>query len=313
MRLISLVIPFYNESNTVGAFFNRAIPVANKLVDYEFEFICVDDGSNDDTCKNLLAVSDPRIKVIQFSRNFHKEAALTAGLDFASGDAVIPMDCDLQDPPELITEMLKKWSEGYEVVLAKRADRSSDSASKRIAAKLFYKIHNLVADFKIPENVGDFRLLDRTVVAAIKKMPERQRFMKGIFAWVGYKTAELEYVRAPRAIGKTSWSEWKLWNFALEGITSFSTLPLRIWTYIGMSFAGIAFAYGAWIILRTLIRGVDLPGYASIFTAILFVGGLQLVGIGVLGEYIGRTYQETKQRPVYLVRKLYNITQDSAP
>lgn len=306
-KKISLIIPFFNEENTVAVFFATLIPVVNSVLQYDFEFICIDDGSTDATLDRLLAIKDPRIKIIQFSRNFKKEAALTAGIDYCSGDAVIPLDSDLQDPPELILEMLKKWEEGFEVVLAKRIDRSTDSFIKRNSAKIFYKIHNCLADDKIPENVGDFRLMDRAAVEALKKLPERQRFMKGLFAWVGFKTAVVEYKRELRVSGYTKWNKWKLWNFALEGITSFSTIPLRVWTYLGLSFAILAIVYGMWIMLRMLWQGVDVPGYASLLTAILFIGGIQLIGIGVLGEYIGRMYQETKQRPIYLVRKIYNF------
>lgn len=304
MKTISLIIPFYNEEDIVQAFFLRIFSIVNEFKQYEFEFVCVDDGSDDNTFANLTKVKDKRIKIIQLSRNFRKEAALTAGIDFATGDAVIPIDADLQDPPEVIAAMLQKWEEGFEVVLAKRKDRASDSWLKRNSARCFYKLHNWLADRSIPENVGDFRLMDRVVVEALKTLPERQRFMKGLFAWVGFKSTVIEYARPERVSGKTKWSKWKLWNFALDGITSFSTVPLRIWGYLGTLFAVVAFFYGGWIVLRTLIYGIDLPGYASLFVAILFIGGIQLIGIGVLGEYLGRTYQETKQRPIYVVRKV---------
>ncbi|EKE01429.1 MAG: hypothetical protein ACD_21C00133G0002 [uncultured bacterium] len=306
MKTISLVVPFYNEGDTVFDFFKRIFPIVNEIKRYDFEFVCVDDGSDDDTCANLLKVKDRRIKIIQLSRNFRKEAALTAGIDFATGDAVIPIDADLQDPPELIAMMLQKWEEGFEVVLAKRKSRLSESWLKRTTAKYFYKLHNWLADLNIPENVGDFRLMDRVVVEALKKLPERQRFMKGLFAWVGFKSTVIEYDRPERISGTTKWNKWKLWNFAIDGITSFSTLPLRVWGYLGTLFALIAFLYGGWIMLRTLLFGVDLPGYASLFVAVLFIGGIQLIGIGVLGEYLGRAYQETKRRPIYVVRKIIN-------
>ena len=304
MKTISLVIPFYNEGDTVLDFFNQILPVVNEIEQCVFEFVCVDDGSDDNTFANLLRIKDKRIKIIQLSRNFKKEAALTAGIDFAIGDAVIPIDADLQDPPELITVMLQKWQEGFEVVLAKRRNRLTDSWLKRNCAKYFYKLHNWLADFKIPDNVGDFRLMDRVVIEALKKLPERQRFMKGLFAWVGFNSTIIEYDRPIRISGTTKWSKWKLWNFALDGITSFSTLPLRVWSYLGFLLALIAFFYGSWIVVRTLIYGIDLPGYASLLVAVLFIGGVQLIGIGVLGEYLGRIYQETKQRPIYVVRKI---------
>lgn len=307
LKTISLIVPFFNEGNTVFDFFKKVMPIINSIANYNFEFICIDDGSQDNTLENLLSIADPRIKIIQFSRNFRKEAALTAGIDFASGDAAIPMDADLQDPPELIPELIKKWEEGFEVVLAKRTDRSEDSTAKRLSASAFYKINNLLTESIIPENVGDFRLIDRIVIEALKKLPEQQRFMKGLFAWVGFKTTTIPYKRTPRVSGTTKWNKWKLWNFAIEGITSFSTLPLRIWSYIGIFFALIAIIYGAWITLRVLFHGVEVPGYASLFTAILFLGGIQLISIGVLGEYLGRAYKETKRRPIYLVRKLYRF------
>lgn len=307
MKEISLIIPFYNEGNAVFNFFEKVKSVTDGIKKYDFEFICIDDGSTDDTLHNLLSIKDKRIKVIQFSRNFKKEAALTAGIDYVSGYAVIPMDADLQDPPELIIDMLKKWEEGYEVVVARRKDRGSDTFFKRITAHLFYKIHNLLTEIPMPSNVGDFRLMDRIVVEALKQLPERQRFMKGLFAWVGFKTAVIEYKRAPRVAGETKWNKFKLWNFAIEGITSFSTIPLRIWGYFGFCCALISLFYGSWIVIRVLFRGIDVPGYASLFTTILFFGGVQLLSIGIIGEYLGRIYNESKRRPLYLVRKLYNF------
>jgi len=305
--LISIVVPFYNEEESVALFFKVIAAVIDKLTDYQFEIVCVNDGSKDHTLKNLIAIkqTDPRLKIIDLSRNFGKEAALTAGIDAASGDAVIPIDADLQDPPQLMVTMLEKWREGYEVVLAKRSSRASDTFLKRISANLFYRLQNAVSDYEIPNNVGDYRLLDRKAVDALKQLPERRRFMKGMFAWVGFKTTTLEYVRETRNAGKSKFSGWKLWNFAIEGITSFSTAPLRIWTYIGAGISTIALLYALYIVLRTIFRGVDIPGYASLLTSILFLGGIQLIGIGVIGEYVGRIYYETKQRPVYIVRQIY--------
>lgn len=303
---ISIVIPFYNEGAGVEHFYREISGILNSLDHYQFELVCVDDGSSDNTLSQLIDLSerDPRVRVIEFSRNFGKEAALTAGIDFTTGDAVIPIDADLQDPPELIGEMLSLWGNGAEVVLAKRVDRSSDSFLKRITATAFYRTHNfLSSESPIPENVGDFRLMDRVVVDALKRLPERQRFMKGLFAWVGFKTATLEYSRNARFAGETKFSGWKLWNFALEGITSFSLFPLKIWTYIGVTGSIFAFFYATFIIIRTLIFGVDLPGYASLLVVSLFFGSLQLISLGILGEYIGRIYFESKQRPLYIVRK----------
>ncbi len=310
MPLLSLVVPFYNEEEMIAHFFARVIPELEAIPNIRFEILCVNDGSRDRTLECLVSFSqaDSRVRVIDLTRNFGKEAALTAAIFEARGDLIVPFDADLQDPPEVIGKLVDKWREGYEVVLAKRADRESDSALKKWTALLFYRIHNEVSDVPIPENVGDFRLFTRSVCDALKTLPESCRFMKGLFAWVGYKTAVVEYKREARAAGTTKFSGWKLWNFALEGITSFSTLPLRIWTYLGVSVAIFAMTRAIWLVVRTLIYGVDVPGYASLATAVLLLGGIQLIGIGVLGEYVGRIYLESKGRPVYLVRKRYERT-----
>ncbi|OLL27385.1 glycosyltransferase [Burkholderia sp. SRS-W-2-2016] len=310
--LLSLVVPFYNEEETIGHFFAAVTPILESIETIEFEIVCVNDGSRDQTLASLLfeASRDRRIRVIDLSRNFGKEAALTAGLDEASGGIIIPFDADLQDPPAVIPELVKKWREGYDVVLARRANRSTDSYLKRQSAKLFYRAHNAVSDIAIPEDVGDFRLFTREVANALRQLPESRRFMKGLFAWVGYRTATIDYVREPRVAGTSKFSGWKLWNFALEGITSFSTIPLRVWTYIGGLVAASAFCYALFLIIRTLIRGIDVPGYASILTVMLMLGGMQLIGIGILGEYIGRIYSESKKRPVYLVRARYQRASD---
>lgn len=306
-KKISLIVPFYNEGEGVGHFYQAICPILDGLPAHDFEVICIDDGSRDDTLSRLIAVAerDVRFLVLELSRNFGKEAALTAGIDAATGDAIIPLDADLQDPPELIPQMISAWLEGAEVVLARRVDRSSDSFLKRKTAEMFYRFHNRLSSIKIPENVGDFRLMDRIVVDALKQLPEHQRFMKGLFAWVGFRTVTLDYVRQPRTVGDSKFSGWKLWNFALEGITSFSTTPLKLWSYIGVFCALMTILYALYIVFRTLILGVDVPGYASLLVAVLFFGSLQLISIGVLGEYIGRIYVETKQRPLYLVRKRY--------
>ena len=306
--LVSIVCPFYNEGAGVDTFYNAMTASLNASNACDFELVCVDDGSTDDTLLRLVALTqrDARVQVIELSRNFGKEAALTAGMDAARGDAVIPIDADLQDPPEMIPELIAAWQEGADVVLARRTDRSSDSLLKRKTAEAFYRFHNRVSDLKIPENVGDFRLMDRKTVDALAKLPERQRFMKGLFAWVGFKTVTLDYTRNPRTEGQSKFSGWKLWNFALEGITSFSTAPLKIWMYVGLVGAIITFCYGAYIVLHTLISGIDVPGYASLLVSILFFGSLQLIGLGVLGEYIGRIYLESKQRPTYLIRNIHS-------
>ncbi len=305
---LSIVCPLYNEQEMVPLFFQE-MRAALAQLQCVYEFICVNDGSRDHTLEQLIIAKqqhpDLNITILNFSRNFGKEAALTAGIAHANGQAVIPIDADLQDPPELILSMVAQWRAGYDVVLAKRVDRSSDSALKRITAKLFYKLHNHVSDIEIPDNVGDFRLMSRRVVDAITALPERQRFMKGIFAWVGFKTTTLSYTRNPRPKGKSKFNGWKLWNFALEGFTSFSTFPIRIWLYFGLVISGISLIYSFFIILRTLILGVDVPGYASLLTSVLFLGGIQLIGIGVIGEYVGRIYMETKGRPLYIIENKY--------
>jgi glycosyltransferase involved in cell wall biosynthesis len=301
------VIPVYNEEGAVGPFLaaiNQVFPDREKV---DLEMIFVNDGSRDDTLTQLLDLQkhDPRIRLIDLSRNFGKEAALSAGLIMATGQVMIPLDVDLQDPPEVIPLMLDKWREGYEVVLGHRVDRQADTRAKRILARWFYRLHNKIADHEIPENVGDFRLMDRRVVEALKSFPETHRFMKGLFAWLGFRTCQVNYVRPRRISGKSSFSGWKLWNFALEGVTSFSTAPLRIWTYIGLAFSLVSFIFALFIAARVFITGVDVPGYASLMVAITFLGGLQLVGIGIIGEYLGRTYIESKRRPVFVIRHLY--------
>jgi glycosyltransferase involved in cell wall biosynthesis len=309
---ISLACPFYNEGGMVALFFSRVIPVLER-VGLAFEIVCVNDGSKDATLEELLRAqaADARIVVVDLSRNFGKEAALTAAIDHSRGDAVIPIDADLQDPPELIPSLVSKWQEGYDVVVARRADRSRDGLMKRLTAEWFYRVHNAISEIEVPANVGDYRLMDRRVVEVLKRLPERRRFMKGLFAWVGFRTAVVEYTRAARAVGWTKFSAWRLWNLALEGITSFSTVPLRLWTYIGSGVALLAFLYGSFIVARTLVLGVDVPGYASLLSVILFLGGIQLIGIGVLGEYIGRVYSEAKHRPVYVVREVYGGSHES--
>jgi glycosyltransferase involved in cell wall biosynthesis len=305
--MISIICPFYNEEKMVPFFFNELFKTVAPIKD-EVEIICINDGSTDQTLQRLLehksaVPTHVQIRIIDFSRNFGKEAALTAGIDHARGDAVIPIDTDLQDPPELIHSLIDKWREGYDVVLAKRHDRTSDTWLKRKTAEWFYRLHNSISTPTIPENVGDFRLLNRAAVEALKKLPERERFMKGLFNWVGFRTAEIEYIRMTRKAGHTKFPLLKLWNFAIDGITSFSTVPLKIWSYLGFLISLFAFTYGTLIIIRTLVQGVDVPGYASLLVIILFLGGLQLIGIGVLGEYLGRIYIETKNRPIYIIRQ----------
>ncbi|EOG8149115.1 glycosyltransferase family 2 protein [Citrobacter werkmanii] len=301
---ISLIVPVFNEEDTIPIFYNT-VRGQEELKKYDVEIVFINDGSKDATESiiNALAVSDKLVVPISFTRNFGKEPAIFAGLERSSGEAVIPIDVDLQDPIEIIPLMVDKWLAGADIVLAKRADRSTDGKLKRKTAEWFYKLHNKISDPKIEENVGDFRLMSRDVVDNIKLMPERNLFMKGVLSWVGGSTDVVEYTRAGRIAGKSKFNGWKLWNLALEGITSFSTFPLRIWTYIGFFVAAVSFLFGAWMIIDKIFWGNPVAGYPSIIVSILFLGGIQLIGIGVLGEYIGRIYIETKQRPRYIVKK----------
>jgi len=304
--VISLICPCYNEENVVEIFL-REITLILDEIGKLYEIVFINDGSLDNTLSTLWKLKEdkPYIRIINLSRNFGKEAALTAGLDMARGDVIIPIDADLQDPPVLIKEFVEHWENGSDVVLAKRIDRSSDSFLKRMSAKLFYKINNKISKVEIPENVGDYRLITRKVLEALQQLPESERFMKGLFAWVGFKTSVVEYKRDARMAGETSFSGWKLWNLALEGITSFSTAPLKVWLYMGIFISFLSFLYGSIIMFKTIILGIDLPGYASTMTVILFLGGIQLIGIGVLGEYIGRIYMESKRRPTYIIDEEY--------
>ena len=304
---ISIVVPFYNEALGVESFIERLGVTCLALKSkYNFEVICIDDGSSDATLEALIEAKKlhPSIRIIEFSRNFGKEAALTAGLDYANGDALIPMDGDLQHPPELLPLLLQNWELGFEVVLAQRVNRDTDTFLQKNVARLFYIINQKISQIHIPANVGDFRLMDRKVVEAVKQLRENNRFMKGIFAWVGYRSVTVPYEAEVRKSGVSSFNASKLWNLALDGITSFSTVPLKIWTYLGALVSLAAFLYALYIFIRTLAYGVDTPGYASLMVAILFLGGVQLIGIGVLGEYLGRVYSEVKARPTYIIRQI---------
>ncbi len=304
---LSLVVPVFNEMESVGLFVRALDSTFDACPYVRLEVVFVNDGSVDGTLAALLSLQsrDARLRIVDLSRNFGKEAALSAGLAAARGHIVVPMDVDLQDPPGLILAMIEQWRNGFDVVVGRRIDRGSDTWAKRISAAWFYRIHNLIAEAPIPENVGDFRLMDRAVVDVLNAMPESRRFMKGLFAWAGFRTAVVDYDRAPRAAGATKFGGWRLWNFALEGFTSFSTFPLRVWTYAGVFVACISLSYAAFIMIRTLVHGIDIPGYASLLVAVTLLGGIQLIGIGVLGEYLGRTYLESKRRPVFVVRRLY--------
>lgn len=301
---ISLVVPVFNEEEAIPIFY-KTVRENEELKKHEVEIIFINDGSKDSTESiiNALAIADSLVKPLSFTRNFGKEPALFAGLDHATGDAVIPIDVDLQDPIDVIPVLIEKWREGADVVLAKRTDRSTDGWLKRKTAEWFYKLHNKISTPKIEENVGDFRLMSRETVENIKLLPERNLFMKGVLSWVGGNVDIVEYTRAERSAGESKFNGWKLWNLALEGITSFSTFPLRMWTYIGLFVAALSFVYGGWMIIDKLIWDNPVPGYPSLLVSILFLGGIQLIGIGVLGEYIGRIYTESKQRPKYLLKK----------
>ncbi len=305
---ISLIIPMYNEEDNIETLFKRVIDTLEKLK-LTYEIICVNDGSKDRTLEILINYhqTNQAIKVVNLSRNFGKDIALTAGIDCAHGNAVIPIDADLQDPPELIGEMIQKWQEGYDIVYATRESRQGETWFKRFTANIFYILLDKITKVHIPKNTGDFRLLDRQVVEAIKRLPERTRFMKGIFAWVGFKSISIVFERQPRLQGNTKWNYWKLWNFALDGITSFSVLPLKVWTYMGLVISLISLVYASFLVIRTIFLGIDVPGYASLMVTILFLGGIQLITLGIIGEYLGRVYEEIKGRPLYLVRDLYGF------
>lgn len=304
--LISLVVPVFNEEDAVPIF-HDAIKNNKELGAYDMEIIFVNDGSTDNTVqvvKDILTY-ESNIKLISFSRNFGKEPALFAGLQHARGDVVIPIDVDLQDPIEVIPRLIEKHLGGAEVVLAKRVDRVSDSWMKRRTAEAFYWVHNKISKPKIESNVGDFRLMSRKVVNEIIKLEETQLFMKGILSWVGFKTDIVEYAREKRVIGDTKFNAWKLWNLAVEGITSFSTVPLKIWTYMGLIISLLSFLYAIAIVIDKLLFGNAVSGYSSIMVSLLFLGGIQLIGIGVLGEYVGRIYMESKKRPRYIIADVF--------
>lgn len=303
---LSIVVPVYNEAAAIDLFVDKIDEVLKGVCE-SYEIVFIDDGSRDDTVsviRSRMAVSSGAIKLVELTRNFGKDVALTAGIHNASGRAVVPIDVDLQDPPELIPEMLKLWKGGVKMVVPQRNSRRGDSWTKRITANLFYNVLQRFSNIEIPSNVGDFRLLDREIVNIINKLPERTRFMKGLFSWSGYSMSFISYDRVERSTGKSSWNYWKLWNFALDGIFSFSSIPLRIWTYLGMISGVLAIGYAIYTIFKTIFLGIDVPGYASIFVSIMFIGGLNLIGIGVLGEYIGRIFEDSKGRPLYLIKSV---------
>jgi glycosyltransferase involved in cell wall biosynthesis len=301
---LSVVVPVYNEEEVLPEFHRRLSAVLDGLGE-DVEIVYVNDGSQDRSMALLANIhaSDPRVVVIDLSRNFGKEAAMSAGLDHADGDAVIVIDADLQDPPELVPEMLREWRAGYDVVLMRRRSRARESWLKKGTARGFYYAIGRIGTIGIPEDVGDFRLLSRRAVEAVRRFPERSRFMKGLFAWIGFPCCELVYDRDGRYAGETKWNYWRLWNFALEGITSFSAAPLKVASYIGLASSLAAFVYGAYVVVKTLLFGDPVPGYPTLVTLVLLLGGLQLMALGVIGEYLARMFVEVKQRPLYLVAR----------
>ncbi len=302
--LLSLVIPLYNEQAVIGAFHARLATVLDRL-ESPAEIVYVNDGSTDRSLSLLLDMRqrDQRIAIVDLSRNFGKELALTAGIDHAQGDAVVIIDADLQDPPELIPELLKGWEQGYDVVCARRIAREGDTWLKRLTAAAFYRLLERSTRTQVPRDTGDFRLLSRRAVDAAKSLREQHRFMKGLFAWIGFPQLSVPYRREPRHAGRSKWSYWKLWNLAIEGLTSFTIAPLKFASYLGAAVALLSFAYAAVIIYKTIAYGNPVSGYPSLMVTILFLGGVQLLSLGVIGEYLGRIFNETKHRPLYLVSR----------
>ncbi len=304
--LLSLVIPVFNEEESIDLFLDTVMPLLERA-SLRFELVFINDGSRDNTFARLFdrGRGDRRIRIVNLSRNFGKEAALTAGIDHAKGDILIPMDIDLQDPPELIQPFIARWREGYDIVYGVRTARLTDTRAKRMSAGWFYRVFNSLSPVRIPPNVGDFRLVDRRAVEVLRQLPERNRFMKGLFAWVGFNSIGVPYERPQRAAGTTKFNFWRLWNFALDGVVSFSTAPLRAWFYVGVVIAAIAVLYALFIVTRVLILGIDTPGYASLLIAVLLMGAIQLLSLGIIGEYLGRLFLEVKGRPIYVVEGVY--------
>lgn len=304
--LLSVIVPVYNEKDVIKSFHQRTSAVLDALP-CDAEILYVNDGSNDSSIEILLQLKelDSRIVIIDLSRNFGKEIAMTAGLDHCKGDASVIIDADLQDPPELIPELFSKWLTGYDVVYAKRLSRQGESALKKLTSKLFYRVLRKVSHVPIPEDTGDFRLMSRRAVNALNTLRERNRYMKGLFAWIGYSQTAVLYNRDPRFAGESKWSYPALWSLALEGITSFTVAPLKLSTYLGLITATGAFLYGVWILIKTLVYGDPVAGYPTMMIVILFLGGIQLFAIGIIGEYLGRIFSESKQRPLYLINDYF--------
>lgn len=312
--LLSLVIPVFDEEDSIDLFIDTVVPMLERDR-LRYELVFVNDGSRDDTLSRLIARSaaDRHIRIVNLSRNFGKEAALTAGIDHARGDVLLPMDIDLQDPPDLIGAFMARWREGYDIVYGVRTARRTDTTAKRMSAGWFYWAFNAMSPVRIPANVGDFRLVDRRAAEVLRQLPERNRFMKGLFAWVGFNSIGVPYERPERAAGTSKFNYWRLWNFALDGVVSFSTAPLRAWFYVGLMIAAIAVFYAIFIITRVLILGIDTPGYASLLIAVLLMGAIQLLSLGIIGEYLGRLFLEVKGRPIYIVEGVYEDGADAPP
>ena len=309
---LSVVVPAYNEEEVLSEFHRRLCDVLDKL-SISSEILYINDGSNDRTLEVLNALQDSRVAIIDLSRNFGKEIAMTAGLDHAKGEAVVVIDADLQDPPELIPKFIEKWQEGYDVVYAQRTARDGETFLKKATAKLFYRFIQGVSRVKIPEDTGDYRLLSRRAVESLKQLRETHRFMKGLFAWIGYPQIAVSYHRDPRFAGSTKWNYWHLWNFAIEGITSFTINPLKIASYLGLTTSIVSFTYILFVIYKTLAFGEPVQGYPSLMIVVLFLGGVQLMSLGVIGEYLGRMFNETKQRPLYIINSVSPATSQTGP
>lgn len=316
-KIVTIVVPIYNEEDTLPTFFEEMDLSISKIISsnkqkLQFELLFVNDGSGD-ASEFIVRNTTPKhasVQLVNLSRNFGKERALFAGLCHADGDAVIPMDVDLQDPPEVISLMIEKWLDGAMVVNAKRISRAEDTWGKRTVATGFYKVFNFFAERPIPENVGDFRLLDRQVVDAVVQVGDKMRFNKEVFSWVGFPTEQVYFERAKRSNGSSKWSFWKLWNLALDGIFSSSTMPLRLWSYLGFLCALLTFFYVIFVIFSALVFGRIIPGYSSTIVVILFFGALNLISLGVLGEYIGRIFTEVRDRPTFIVKSTFGLGED---
>lgn len=312
-KSLAIVVPVFNEAASIAVFCRAMTQLLAKVAAQyalDLRLVFVNDGSSDGTADVIAQQDWPvPVQIINLSRNFGKESALTAGLAHADDDAVVVMDVDMQDPPDLILDMIDHWMRGAKVVLAQRHDRSTDGYMKRTSAAWFYRLHNQLSNIQIPDNVGDFRLMDAQVVRAVNQLPESRRFMKGLFAWVGFAPVYVSYKRPARHEGGSKFSFWKLWKLAIEGITSFSEIPLAVWTYIGAFIALSSFGYASWVVIKTMLFGVDVPGYASLITIALFLGGIQILGIGIIGEYVARIYSEVKRRPLYVVESTVTLPQ----